>query len=127
MELAQHDVPDRWKAEEPSVAGGVTAEPGRKLVAWPASELNRLKRTYPSASVPAVMAALPGRKWGSTQKIASQLGLHRSCTTPPGTTLVTKGDIGFCAGMIIADGSLLETCVSSRKKERRTKEALRLR
>jgi hypothetical protein len=78
-----------------------------------------LRKTYPNKSVETVLVALPTRKWGSMQAKASELCLHRPDPTPLGATLKREGDVGFCAGMIIADGSILEACIISGAKRAR--------
>lgn len=80
---------------------------------WSDMELTTLKNLYPSASVGVLIATVPARSWASIQRMASILGLHRPSPPRLSSTLNREGDIGFCAGMIVADGSVLESCISS--------------
>jgi hypothetical protein len=50
------------------------------------------------------------------QRKAWKFGLRRRTTVPLSVTLAKDGDIGYCAGMVIADGSILETLVDSGHK-----------
>lgn len=75
-----------------------------------------LNSMFPKDSIHSLIEAFPMRSWGSIQAKARQLGLRRPAPIPLTSTLVSEGDIGFCAGMIIADGSVMEGCVSSGRK-----------
>jgi len=85
----------------------------RPKTKWSDAELTTLKNLYPDASVDTLIRAFPTCSWASLQGRARTLGLHRPTPALLSSTLNREGDIGFCAGMIIADGCILETCISS--------------
>jgi hypothetical protein len=59
------------------------------------------------------MKLFPGRSWFSIDGRAKDLGLRRPGRSPISSFLNKPGDIGFSAGMIIADGSVMETWIST--------------
>ncbi len=79
-----------------------SALPRRKIL-WSKKELLVLGNMFPHESIQSLIEAFPIRTWNSIQAKARKLGLHRPDSVPLSTTL-KGGDIGFCAGMIIADG-----------------------
>lgn len=75
-----------------------------------------LRRIYPTETRLKILKVLPGRSWWSICGKATALGLKRPAKVPISMTLFKEGDVGYSAGMIIADGSIMETLVSSGKK-----------
>jgi len=59
------------------------------------------------------LKVFPGRAWSSIEGKARKLGLKRPPKVPISRTLHRQGDIGFSAGMIIADESVEERLISS--------------
>jgi hypothetical protein len=80
---------------------------------WSEKEVFDLRNLFPKESVQKLIGAFPMRTWDSIQAKARRLGLRRPDRIPLSSSLRKEGDVGFCAGMIIADGSVLETCISS--------------
>ncbi|MDV3278146.1 MAG: hypothetical protein LYZ69_06740 [Nitrososphaerales archaeon] len=60
-----------------------------------------------------MMKLFPGRTWWSIEGRARQLGLRRPEKEPISSSLFRTGDVGFSAGMIIADGSVIESWISA--------------
>ncbi len=57
------------------------------------------------------MEGLPNRTWAAIQLMARKLRLRRPLRAPILATLRREGDIGYSAGMVIADGSVMERCI----------------
>jgi len=93
--------------------------PHRRKIVWSVEELLQLRNLYPTQPVENVIEAFPMRNWISIQAMARKLDLHRPCPPLLSATLNSEGDVGYCAGMIIADGCVLETCVDSGNKRGR--------
>ncbi|GEM_PF-2948346 len=87
--------------------------PHRRKIVWSVEELLRLRSVYPTQPIETVIEAFPMRNWNSIQAMARKLDLHRPRPPLLSATLNSEGDVGCCAGMIIADGCVLETCVDS--------------
>lgn len=85
----------------------------RKKIPWSDEEIRNLKSLYSREPIPVLVPLFPSRNWGSISKKARTLGLRRPRTAPLSITLKFEGDIGYCAGMVIADGSVLEACIKS--------------
>jgi hypothetical protein len=66
-----------------------------------------------------MLASFPNRGWGSVEGKARTLGLKRPPKPPISKTLFRAGDIGFSAGMTIADGCIMENLISSGTKRGR--------
>lgn len=86
---------------------------------WTEDEVRALKKLYPREPIHVLVGAFPLRNWGSISAKARHLDLRRPCEALK-TTLKAEGDIGFCAGMVIADGSVLEGCINSGVKRARS-------
>jgi len=85
----------------------------RRRVFWSKKELRNLKKLYPTEPTHVLARTFPLHTRGSISAKARELDLRRPSPALLGATLKAEGDIGFCAGMVIADGSILEACISS--------------
>jgi hypothetical protein len=92
----------------------------RRKILWSNEEIRNLKSSYSSEPISVLLEVFPLRSWRSISAKAITLGLRRPRTAPLSTTLKSEGDIGFWAGMVIADGSVLETCISSGTRRARS-------
>jgi hypothetical protein len=95
------------------LGSSVVSESKRTKHRWSTTEIRSLKTLYQKESIQGVVTAFPNHTWGSIQGKAGELGLRRPRPAPIRTTLKKEGDVGFCSGMVLADGSVLEGCISS--------------
>ncbi len=83
---------------------------------WSIEEIQLLRKVYPKVTRRQVLKLLPGRLWWSIERKAQKIGLKRPVKAAISITLHRQVDVGFSAGMIIADGSVMEKLVSSGTK-----------
>lgn len=85
------------------------------MVRWSATELERLKRMYPTALKDAILPAFPGRSWDSIKSQAKRLGvvLGRENYNSDATALLSESNsahywLGFlCADAHFDDGTIV--------------------
>jgi hypothetical protein len=83
---------------------------------WTEKEIAILRHVYVTESIGRTTGALPRRTWSAIQGKARLLRLKRPGRAPLSRTLNTEVGVGFSAGMIVADGSVMERCVHEGKK-----------
>ncbi|MDV3292793.1 MAG: hypothetical protein LYZ70_00810 [Nitrososphaerales archaeon] len=86
---------------------------------WTVEEVRILREVYAIENIRGVLSALPNRTWFAIQGKARKLKLGRPPKSVIASTLTNEGDIGFSAGMIIADGSVMERCICTGRKRGR--------
>jgi hypothetical protein len=67
-----------------------------------------LRKVFPKETRRESLKRFPGRSWWSIEGKARKLGLRRPSKVPISRTLYRQADIGYSAGMIMADGSVME-------------------
>jgi len=95
----------------------------RRRKVWTAEETRILNAMFPIDPADRIAATFPERNWSAIEAKARDMGLHRPPPNPLGRTLSNEGDVGYSAGMVIADGSILETIVGSGRKRGRREGA----
>src|SRR2546428_4909107 len=96
-----------------SQTGNLRPERSAHRIPWSKSEVRNLKRLFPKKPIQTLIEAFPTRTWAAVQGKARDFGLRRPSPAPLRATLRKKGDIGFCAGMVLADGSVMEALIDS--------------
>src|SRR5947209_4400315 len=96
-----------------SQTGNQRPERSARRIPLSKSEVHSLKRLFPKKPIQALIEAFPTRTWAAIQGKAMDLGLRRPSPAPLRATLRKKGDIGSCAEMVLADGSVMEALIDS--------------
>lgn len=86
---------------------------------WSTHEVRLLRKAYPKVTRRQALKLFPMKSWWSIEGKAHTIGLKRPDEAVISNTLHREGDVGFSAGMIIADGSVMERLVSSGTKRGR--------
>jgi hypothetical protein len=80
---------------------------------WSAAEVRLLRKLFPKTTRRETLRRFPGRTWWAIEGKARGLGLRRPSNPPLSKTLYRQVDIGYSAGMTVADGSIMERLFSS--------------